>query len=142
MLHALAITFASALLAATVLPFYSEVVLVLYLKQGLDPTALWLAATAGNTLGSMITWAMGRWLSHFENRRWFPIKARQLHHAQGWFNRYGIWSLLMAWLPVGGDALPFIAGIMRSPPALTVILIAIGKGLRYLVVILAAQGLL
>ncbi|MAR91388.1 MAG: hypothetical protein CML06_11005 [Pseudomonadales bacterium] len=127
--------FLSAFLAATLLPFYSEVVLVTLLLEGKPVFGLWLAATVGNTLGAAVNWAMGRYLLHFQDRRWFPFKVDKLHRAQAWFQRYGSWSLLLAWLPVGGDALTFIAGIMRVRLWVLLLLSGIGKGLRYAVVI-------
>lgn len=127
--------FVSAFLAATFLPFYSEVVLVTLLLQGESPGLLWCAATAGNTLGSMVSWGMGRYLLHYQDRRWFPFKQDKLAKAQRWFQKYGEWTLLFAWLPVGGDALPFLAGIMRVNPLVTLVLCGIGKGVRYALVI-------
>lgn len=132
--------FGSAFLAATFLPFYSEVVLVALLLQGESPLALWAAATLGNTLGSGVSWIMGRYLLHFQDRRWFPFKPDSLHKAQVWFQKYGEWTLLFAWLPVGGDALPFIAGIMRVHPVTMLVLCGIGKGIRYAVVIAMTEG--
>ncbi len=62
---------------------------------------------------------------------------------QRWFQRYGVWSLLFAWLPVGGDALTFIAGIMKVRFSLFFVLVGIGKTLRYITVVhLAAWPLL
>lgn len=127
--------FLSAFLAATLLPFYSEVVLVSLLLEGKPVFGLWLAATTGNTLGAGVNWVMGRYLLHFQERRWFPFKANTLDKAQAWFQRYGRWSLLFAWLPVGGDALTFIAGIMRVRLWELLVLSGIGKGVRYAVVI-------
>ncbi len=127
--------FLSAFLAATLLPFYSEVVLVTLLLDGGAVFPLWLAATAGNTLGAGVNWVLGRYFLHFQDRRWFPFKAESLHKSQAWFQRYGSWTLLFAWLPVGGDALTFIAGIMRVRFWWMLLLCGIGKGARYAVVI-------
>ncbi len=123
--------FSSAFLAATILPFYSEVVLFALLRDGGDPLALLATATLGNTLGAVVNWALGRYLLHFRERRWFYFSAAQIDKAQNWFNRYGFWCLLLAWLPIGGDALTLIAGIMRVRLWLFLLLVAIGKGLRY-----------
>ena len=131
--------FLTAFLAATVLPFYSEVLFLALLAQGYDPGLLLSSATAGNTLGSVVNWVLGRYLVHFENRRWFPFKRERLHRAQAWFQRFGAWSLLLAWAPIGGDALTFIAGIMRVRLDLFVLLVGIGKGARYAFLLLAAQ---
>lgn len=132
---------ASAFVAATLLPFYSEVVLVALLARGGDPAWLLVAATVGNTLGAVVNWYLGRFLLRFEDRRWFPFKPHQVHRAQAWFLRYGKWALLMSWLPVGGDALTFYAGIMRVPLGLFVLLTAVGKGARYAVVVALGLGM-
>ncbi len=133
---------ASAFVAATLLPFYSEVVLVALLMRGGDPVWLFTAATVGNTLGAVVNWYLGRFLLRFQDRRWFPFQPHQVHRAQAWFLRYGKWSLLMAWLPVGGDALTFFAGAMRVPLGVFVVLTGIGKGARYAVVIALTLGIL
>lgn len=128
--------FGSAFLAATLLPFYSEVVVVSTLVLQPDNWLwIWLVASIGNTLGAAVNWAIGLYLLHFQDRRWFPFKADQLGRAQRWFQKYGVWSLLMAWAPVGGDALTFIAGTMKVRFWLFFILTLIGKSARYAVVI-------
>lgn len=98
------------MLAATLLPAYSEIVLASLVAAGHDPLALWFWASLGNTPGSAVNWVLGRYLLHFQDRRWFPFRADNLGRSQRWFQRYGVWSLLLAWMPVGGDALTFIAG--------------------------------
>ncbi len=133
--------FVSAFGAATLLPFYSEVVLISMLEQGRHSVAiLWAVATLGNTLGAVVNWWLGRYLTHFEDRRWFPFKAASLHRSQRWFQRYGQWSLLLAWLPVGGDALTFIAGVMRVRMLPFLLLVGIGKGARYWLVIITYEN--
>lgn len=129
------VLFLSAFLSATLLPGSSEVLLVSLLTQGYDPLALWVYATAGNTLGSVLNWVLGRYLLHFQQRRWFPLKPASLHKAQHWFQRYGVWSLLLAWAPVIGDGLTFIAGMMRVRFLLFLVLTALGKGLRYAIIV-------
>jgi membrane protein YqaA with SNARE-associated domain len=128
--------FTAAFVAATLLPFYSELALVGLLAAGYDAGALWFWATLGNTLGAAVNYVLGRWLMHWQDRPWFPFKRAQLGPAERWYGRWGIWSLLLAWLPVGGDALTFIAGLMRAPFWLFLLLTALGKGGRYAVVLL------
>jgi membrane protein YqaA with SNARE-associated domain len=123
--------FASAFLAATILPAYSEILFAALLKAGHPPLALWTWATVGNTLGSAVNWLLGRYLLHFQDRRWFPFRPDRLGRAQRWYQRYGVWSLLLAWLPVGGDALTFIAGMMRVNFFVFLGLTMVGKGARY-----------
>ena len=127
--------FSSSFLAATILPFYSEVVLFALLRNGGDPLFLVITATVGNTAGAVINWLLGLYILHFRERRWFYFSQQQIEKAQRWFKRYGYWSLLLAWLPVGGDALTLIAGIMRVPLWIFLILVATGKGLRYISVV-------
>lgn len=134
--------FVAAFVAATFVPFYSEIAVVGMLAMGENPELVLAIATLGNTFGAAVNWLLGRFLLHYQDRAWFPVKGRQLGHAQRWFQRYGVWSLLLAWLPVGGDALTFIAGVMRVPFALFFILTAIGKAARYWVFIYATQGVL
>lgn len=122
-------------LAATLVPAGSEILLLGLASAGHDPWQLWLWATLGNTLGSMVNYALGRYLLHYQDRRWFPIKPKTLAASQHWFQRYGIWSLLLAWAPIFGDALTFIAGIMRVPFHWFVVLVFIGKGARYAILL-------
>jgi membrane protein YqaA with SNARE-associated domain len=132
MIASLLLLFGSAFLAATILPFYSEVVLFALLRAGGDPVVLVVTATLGNTLGAVVNWLLGRYLLHFQDRRWFYFSRPQIAKAQRWFQHYGFWSLLLAWLPVGGDALTLIAGIMRVRLSLFLLLVGTGKALRYL----------
>ena len=105
-LAALSGLFASAFLAATVLPGASEVLLVALLVEGaVDPVAAVLVAGFANTLGSITNWALGRFFLRYRGRRWFPVPKAALDKATGVFNRWGVWSLLLAWWPLGGDAL-------------------------------------
>lgn len=123
--------FLTAFAAATLLPAYSEVLLGTLVTQGYSLWWLWVWATAGNTLGSVVNGVIGRQVDRFKNKRWFPVSERQLERARERFNRYGQWSLLLGWLPLGGDALTLVGGIMRVPWLNFVVLVAIGKGVRY-----------
>ena len=127
--------FLTAFAAATLLPAYSEVLLGTLITQGYSWWWLWFWATLGNTLGSVVNGVIGRQVDRFKHKRWFPISESQLEKARTRFNRYGQWSLLLGWLPLGGDALTLVGGIMRVPWLNFVILVAIGKGLRYGLVI-------
>ena len=140
-MEAVALLFLASFLAATVVPFYSELLFGGLLLEGHDPLLLWVVATCGNTLGSVVNWGLARWLLRFQDRRWFPFTPERLGRAQGWFERYGKWSLLMAWAPAGGDALTFVAGLMRTRLSVFLLLVGAGKGARYAVVLLLIEGL-
>ncbi len=132
--------FISAFVAATVLPMQSEAVLVGLLMAASHPiSALVIVATIGNVLGAVINWYLGRYLLKFKEKRWFPSSQHQLERAQNWYRRYGRWTLLGSWLPIVGDPLTVVAGLMREPLISFVILVTIAKGTRY--ILLAAVTL-
>jgi len=130
--------FASALLAATLVPFASEVTLATTLAAGGNLPWLVAVATLGNTLGSVVNWGLGRFITRFRDRPWFPADAGRIKHAQAWFRRFGVWTLLLAWVPIIGEPLTVIAGAMRVGIVPFLILVTTGKGLRYIVIALAA----
>ncbi|MBB3993829.1 membrane protein YqaA with SNARE-associated domain [Sulfitobacter undariae] len=127
------VLFASALIAATILPMQSEAVLTgLLLSGGRSVAVLLAVATVGNVLGAVINWYLGRSVLRFREKRWFPASDAQLARAQGWYQRYGRWSLLGSWLPLVGDPLTVVAGVMREPLLPFVVLVTVAKGGRYL----------
>lgn len=127
--------FLSALVAATMLPMQSEVVLAGLLALGDQPAwALIAVATAGNVLGSVINWLLGRYIEHFRDRRWFPVRESQLDRFQRIYHRWGRWSLLLSWAPFIGDPLTVIAGVLREPLWSFTLIVLVAKLGRYLVV--------
>lgn len=131
--------FFTAFIAATLFPLSSEALLAALIYQKYSLLLLWLAATAGNSLGSCVNWYLGRQCLRWQDKRWFPVTPLQLTRAQQRFQRYGPFSLLFAWVPVIGDPLTFVAGIMRVPFTQFVVLVLLGKAVRYAVVIWLAQ---
>ena len=128
--------FILALLAASLLPLGSEWLLLVLLSQQLDPLALWLVASAGNTLGSVLNYALGYYAAdRVIARQQSQLKLRRWQQAERWFGRYGIWSMLLAWLPLAGDLLTLVAGVLRANFPLFLLLVAIGKAARYAVLI-------
>ena len=131
--------FFTAFIAATLLPAFSEVALAASLSTNASIFLLWLSATAGNTLGSCVNWYLGREILRFKpkliNSRWFPVTELQLERAQNRFSRFGVWTLLFAWLPIIGDPLTFVAGVLRVRFLWFLLLVTVGKGLRYAVVV-------
>ena len=132
--------FLVAFLAASLLPLGSEWLLLLLLSQGADAQALWLVASSGNVLGSVLNYGIGAgvfiWLRRNKGPESSADKGRGWVWAQHWSQRYGVWSLLLAWLPVVGDPLTLIAGLLRAPFWLFLLLVSIGKAGRYALLIL------
>jgi membrane protein YqaA with SNARE-associated domain len=126
--------FLTALIAATILPAQSEAVLAaLLLTREYPVWALLAVASAGNVLGSVINWGLGRGIERFRERRWFPVKSDALARAERWYRRYGRWSLLLSWAPFIGDPLTVVAGVLREPFPVFLALVTIAKVGRYLV---------
>ena len=123
--------FASAFLSATLLPGSSEALLLLRLTENAAWLAPVLTATAGNLLGSLVTYGMGRAGNAVAHRRWLRVSDRDLARAEAWFGRWGQPSLLLAWLPVIGDPLCLLAGLLRVGPLSFVVLVGVGKLARY-----------
>lgn len=134
--------FLSAFVAATLLPAASEAVLVGLVLAGQQPFEwLLLVAGTGNVLGAMVNWGLGRSIIRFQNKPWFPVKATSLARSQVWYQRYGKWSLLLSWVPVIGDPLCVVAGAMREPFPVFLLLVALAKFGRYLVLIVVTLGM-
>ncbi len=128
--------FLTAFLAATIVPFSSEALLVgLQVSGGFPVAGLLAAASLGNTLGAVANWGLGRFFLRWRDRKWFPVKARELARASAWFNRYGIWSLLLAWVPVIGDPITLAAGVLKVRFLPFLLLVAVSKTGRYAVLL-------
>lgn len=125
--------FVSAILAATPVPFQSEVVFVALQTAGTAPVwQMIVVAGVGNTLGALVTYALGRGANHWRDRRWFPANPAQMARAERWFDRWGFWVLLLSWAP-GGDLACLVAGVLRLHPLLFTALVALAKTGRYAV---------
>jgi len=135
--------FFAALVAATILPLQSEAALVgLLLSGAYPPWALIAVASAGNVLGAAINWVLGRAIARFHDRPWFPVKPAALARAEGWYHRYGKWSLLLSWAPVVGDPITVVAGVLREPFPVFLAIVTIAKVGRYLVLAAATLALI
>lgn len=124
--------FIGNVLAATIVPFSSD---ALYIAVLLAVGSFWpcfLVATAGNWLGSMITYSIGR-LGKWEwIEKWFKVKPQTLEKQKRYVTKYGVWLGLVAWVPVIGDVLVIALGFYRTPALWTALLILAGKALRFL----------
>lgn len=135
--------FLAAFLAATIVPAQSEAVLVGLILAGDQPLGtLLLVATLGNVLGSVVNWLLGRFIEHFRDRPWFPVAPDKLASVEAWYRRFGIWSLLLSWVPIIGDPLTVVAGVLRTPFLTFLVLVTIAKAGRYAVLAALTLGLM
>lgn len=122
----------SAFTSATLLPGTSEAVLAaLHATRAADPLVLLAIASLANTAGSCVNWLMGVFVTRFRDRPWFPASPDQIARAEGWYRRYGLWSLFLSWVPIIGDPLTIVAGILRVPFLTFLVIVAIAKTARY-----------
>jgi len=131
----------AAFLAATPIPFQSEIAFAALLAA--MPHALWpilIVASIANTAGSVVTYFVGRGLSALQRWPRLHIPPEAMARAEGWFNRWGVWVLLLAWAP-GGDIACAVAGALRTPLWLFVLLVGIAKTARYAVLAAITLGL-
>lgn len=126
--------FISAFLAATILPLSSEIVLSALLLNGLSPTTLVIIATTGNVLGSLTNYALGYWASLVVVKKWLRMSEDDFLRAEQRFVKYGMFSLCFAWVPIIGDPLTVMAGVLRVRLKWFLILVTAGKFLRYVVI--------
>ena len=122
----------TAFLGATLVPWQSEAALAALIVLD-EYTLVWLiaAASIGNTLGAVVNWWLGGFADRFVDRKWFPANRAQMDRAARWYHKYGRWSLLMSWMPLGGDTLTLIAGVLREPLLSFLVIVGIAKTARY-----------
>ena len=128
--------FSISFLAATILPFSSELTLAgLIATSNYDNLSLLIFASSGNVLGSVVNWALGFYSRNLTTKKWFPFKETQIERSSKWFDKFGKWSLLFTWVPIVGDPLTLAAGLLKVRFMDFIILVAIGKVSRYLIVL-------
>ena len=128
--------FIISFLAATILPLSSEIVLTTMLLTNLfEKNILLIVASSGNILGSIFNWYLGKKITIFQDRKWFPVSPEQLNKSQKYFQKYGLWSLLLAWVPVIGDPLTLLAGVLKVRFSIFFILVSISKISRYIFIL-------
>ena len=123
-------------LAATILPLSSELVLsTMLLTDSFDKYLLLVVASFGNIFGSSVNWYLGKKILIFRDKKWFPVNEKQIAKSEMYFKKYGIWSLLLAWVPIIGDPLTVIAGILKINFFTFLLLVSISKTSRYIFLI-------
>ena len=125
--------FITSFLAATILPLSSELVLsTMLLTNSFNKYLLLVVASIGNIFGSSLNWYLGKKILIFKDKRWFPANENQIAKSEIYFKKYGIWSLLLAWVPIIGDPLTIVAGILRVKFFTFLLLVSISKISRYI----------
>lgn len=123
-------------LAATILPLSSELVLsTMLLTDSFDKYLLLVVASFGNIFGSSVNWYLGKKILILKDKKWFPVNKKQIAKSEMYFKKYGIWSLLLAWVPIIGDPLTVIAGVLRVNFFTFLLLVSISKTSRYIFLI-------
>ncbi|MCI5717858.1 MAG: VTT domain-containing protein [Alistipes sp.] len=132
--------FLSALLAGSILPFSSEVVLTVLVQMGADPVGCLISASIGNTLGGLLCY----WLGYLGNmqwiERWLKIDKEKMDKVEGFVRKRGAWMGLFGVLPWVGEVIIVLLGLMRSNIYITTVTMFIGKFVRYLILIYAIEG--
>jgi len=127
-------------LAATILPFSSEILLSsMYMTGSFQTINLLVIASLGNISGSIVNWYLGKKINLYQRRKWFPVSSDRLKKSEYYFQKYGLWSLLLSWVPIIGDPITLFAGILNVRFQIFVILVSISKISRYVFVLYLAS---
>lgn len=127
-------------LAATILPFSSEILLsTMYMTGSFQTLNLLVIASLGNISGSIVNWYLGKKINLYQRKKWFPVSSDRLKKSEYYFQKYGLWSLLLSWVPIIGDPITLFAGILNVRFQIFVILVSISKISRYVFVLYLAS---
>ncbi|WP_420935861.1 YqaA family protein [Alteromonas sp. A081] len=123
--------FVSAFLAATILPFSSEIVITALYSNGLPGWGLLFVASSGNILGALVNYALGFKFGRVVATKILRISEKAFLRASRFFTRWGKWSLLLCWVPIIGDPITLVAGVLRSNFWFFFCVVAMAKTARY-----------
>ena len=129
--------FLASFLAATLLPFSSEVVLGVLLNQGFNPYAMLFVATFGNVLGAVVNYGLGAFGGRLILHKFWRMTDLEIQKATTRFQKFGVISLLFSWVPIIGDPLTVAAGVLKVNFMVFLLLVGLGKFLRYVMIYLA-----
>ena len=124
----------AAFIAGSVFPFSSEAIMLAMLAAGVDPWELVIYASIGNTAGSMFNYSIGRMGRIDWIEKYLRVKKESLDKAQRFMGGRGAWMGFFAFLPILGSAISILLGLMRANVFITLISIAIGKVMRYMII--------
>jgi membrane protein YqaA with SNARE-associated domain len=126
--------FLLSFLAATLIPLGSEWLVVAMLLNRHNPYLTVMVATTGNFLGACTTYLIGAYGGPWLTEKLLRIDAAARERAEGFYRRYGAWSLLFSWLPVIGDPICLVGGILQVGFRRFSLLVMAGKLARYALV--------
>ena len=132
--HGYPALFLLSFLASTLVPLGSEWLLAALLVNGFDPSIVVAVATVGNSSGALTTYAIGLWGGPFLVQRVLRVSPESQQRSEQYFVRYGSWALLLSWVPILGDPLCLVAGVLRTGFWRFIVLVSVGKFVRYLLV--------
>lgn len=133
--------FLASFLAATVLPFGSEWIVVLLISRDFNAFTVVVVASIGNFLGACTSYYIGlKGRSYIE--KFLRTEPEDIKKAEVYFSKYGSYVLLFTWLPFIGDALTVVSGLLRLKFSIFSILVFTGKFMRYLFVAYLAGAFL
>ena len=129
------ILFITAFISATLFPLGSEALLIYDITQGYNIYLLLLFATLGNSLGSVVNYFLGlKGEEYLINKN--LLNEKYILKAKNYFDKYGAWSILFSWLPIIGDPITFVAGVLKYDFKKFLILVVVAKFSRYLFLVL------
>lgn len=131
--------FCISFLSATLLPLGSEGLLLYDLAQGYTMLYLWIIATVGNTLGAIVNYQIGKKGENYLLMKGY-LNSQRMQKSQILFKKYGVGALLLSWVPIVGDPLTFVAGVLQYPFTRFLLWVTIAKGTRYGVLIFLASN--
>jgi len=139
--HGYTALFCASFLAATILPLSSEFLLSLLLLNNYNAFNVVVIGTAGNVLGAIVNYGLGHWGNRLVLQRWLRLSPVEIRRAEKRFKKYGLISLCFAWVPIIGDPLTVAAGLLKINFAVFLLLVTVGKLLRYIIIALSVQSL-
>lgn len=125
----------AAFISATILPISSEALLIYNMTQNYNTLLLLLFATTGNVLGSCLNYYLGSKGELYLEKKSY-IKKEKIAKYRSFFNKYGAFSLLLSWVPLVGDPITFVAGVLRYNFKYFLLLVLISKLGRYTILAL------
>jgi membrane protein YqaA with SNARE-associated domain len=131
----------ASFLAASVLPFSSEAFVAVMPSLGYDSWIILCVATLGNYLGALTNYSLGRWGARYIFTTIVKVRPETQERSRRIFGRWGAPALILSWVPVIGDPLTFVAGMLKTNLAAFTFWVVLGKAARYVVILGIAKSI-